>query len=212
MKIALKKMSPLLLCSLVILSGCSGRKTHRDNKNKVISNSQDRYESSKELDAMVEPVDTFVFEEEENPFTTTVPNNHIKTQKQTDNTDEGWQEFYAEQKKHGFKRIFFAFDRYDIQPDQKESIQHNMDIIKKAISDGKTIVVEGHACDSAGSAKYNIMLSEKRAQTIAQYLQENAIPTAKIRTVGRGSEMRIVPCGNREQQAPNRRVEFYIVK
>lgn len=210
MKISMKKLSPLLLCSLAILSGCSHKKTHRDNKNKVISSSQDQYESAKELNTLVEPVDTFVFEEEENPFTTTVPRNHIKTQKSVE--DEGWQEFYTEQKKHGFKRIFFAFDSYDIQPDQKAAINHDLDIIKKAIHSGKAIVVEGHACDSAGSAKYNMMLSEKRAQTVSAFLQEHAIPATKIRTVGRGSEMRIVPCGDRAQQAPNRRVDFYIVK
>ena len=53
-----------------------------------------------------------------------------------------------------------------------------------------------------------MMLSEDRARTVADYLKRHGVK-GEISTVGHGSEHRLVESGNREQQAPNRRVEIY---
>ena len=79
------------------------------------------------------------------------------------------------------------------------------------IKQGKTIVIEGHACHSAGSAIYNLALSEKRARHVAQKFAEAGIDSCNIKIAPRGQEMPIVKEGNRKQQAPNRRVEIFAI-
>lgn len=110
-----------------------------------------------------------------------------------------------------FKRIYFDFDAYDVRPDQEATLAIDIQQARSAAERGDAIVVEGHACNSAGSGTYNLMLSEKRAQSVAKALLEAGIPAAQIKIVGRGSEMPLVPGGDRIQQSPNRRVELYVL-
>ena len=118
----------------------------------------------------------------------------------------------AEQRKYGLKTIYFDFDKFVIRKDQSDALSRNLDILKKLTDEGKTIVVEGHACCSAGSDAYNMILSEKRARAIANWLIKKGLKRKQLKTVGRGYELCIVTGGSREEQAPNRRVEFYVLK
>lgn len=112
---------------------------------------------------------------------------------------------------YDFKTAYFDFDKYSIRPDQLITFEHNLKAIKKAIQDKKTVVIEGHADNAAGTRAYNLQLSQKRAQTVADWLIEHGIPQRAIKVVGRGAEMLIVPTGNKNEQAPNRRVEIYTI-
>ena len=91
-------------------------------------------------------------------------------------------------------------------------INSSIEDIDNTLKTGKKVVVEGHACNSAGSAKYNMMLSEKRAKKVAAWLKENGFSIKRLHIVGRGCEMPIVSSGSREEQAPNRRVEMYYAR
>jgi len=73
------------------------------------------------------------------------------------------------------------------------------------------ITIEGHT-DSFGGADYNFGLSERRAQSVKNWVvSEMGIAPDRILTVGRGISKLIVPAtGSIEQQAPNRRVEISI--
>lgn len=122
-----------------------------------------------------------------------------------------WEERRAEQAKQGLKAIYFDFDQYVIRPDQDAAFKKNLDSVKKLTKQGKTIVIEGHACDSAGSESYNVHLSEKRAASVKKALINQGVPADQLKTVGRGVEMCIVHSGTREQQAPNRRVEIFVL-
>ena len=114
--------------------------------------------------------------------------------------------------RYGFETIYFNFNKYGMKDDQKSAIEHNLKKIKELIRRGKTVMLEGHACDSAGSQNYNMFLSEKRAKKVRDYLISQGVPADKLKVVGRGNEMPIVAHGDREQQAPNRRVEFYVLE
>lgn len=111
---------------------------------------------------------------------------------------------------YDFKTAYYDFDRSTIRPDQLPAFQHNLASIKKAVRDGKTIVIEGHADNAAGTRAYNLQLSQKRAQLAAAWFIEHGVPERSIKSIGRGSEMLIVPYGDKNEQAPNRRVEIYI--
>lgn len=116
-----------------------------------------------------------------------------------------------ESSKHGFMSIRFEFDANCMKPNQMGAMEHNLARAKKLVAQGHIIVISGHACKFAGSDEYNMHLSEKRAQCVRDYFIRNGIPSHKIKIVGRGSEMCVVPTGNKEQQAPNRRAEFTII-
>ena len=79
------------------------------------------------------------------------------------------------------------------------------------INTGKIIVTEGHACDSAGSAVYNMTLSQHRAEFIAKKFTDAGIDKANIKIAARGQEMPVHKGGNKHQQAVNRRVEVYAI-
>ena len=83
--------------------------------------------------------------------------------------------------------------------------------IKLALKKDKNtqFVVEGHACHSAGSKKYNLALSDRRAAEYGKQLVKVGVPKEALFLVGRGEEMPIVFVGNAQEQAPNRRVEVY---
>lgn len=73
--------------------------------------------------------------------------------------------------------------------------------------------VEGHT-DAAGSAKYNMDLSERRAASVVRYLVNKGIPSSQLIPVGKGkSDLKHVECDPTSNCAPwknleNRRVVF----
>ena len=65
----------------------------------------------------------------------------------------------------------------------------------------------GHT-DSKGSKEYNQRLSEKRAKSIARYLETNAVITERVMADGMGEDDPISNNDTREGRAMNRRVEI----
>lgn len=113
--------------------------------------------------------------------------------------------------RYGLKPIYFDFNRDDIRGDQMAALSADLKVVQELTKKGQTVVVEGHACDSAGSAAYNMHLSHKRANKVANYLSKKGVKKKNLKVVGRGHEMPLVRGGDREAQAPNRRVEIYVL-
>ncbi len=65
--------------------------------------------------------------------------------------------------------------------------------------------------DDIGSEEYNLDLSERRAQTVLNYLTKNGIAPQIITSKGFGKSRPIVPSTGAEAQAQNRRVEIGVV-
>lgn len=65
--------------------------------------------------------------------------------------------------------------------------------------------------DNVGSAKYNMLLSERRAQSVTEYLIQSGIPESRLVPRGYGMTMPAVENDTEENRAINRRVEFKIV-
>jgi len=65
--------------------------------------------------------------------------------------------------------------------------------------------------DSTGSDAYNQELSEKRASSVAQYLQSHGIAAYRIRTSGMGKRNPIASNDTPEGRAQNRRVTIQII-
>lgn len=122
-----------------------------------------------------------------------------------------WEQLAADENKQEFKRLFFLFNHYVLEPNQMKDLKYDIKQAKKMIAEGKTLVIEGHACHSEGSAAYNLALSEKRARHVAKHFAKAGIDPAVIKIAPRGQEMPLRRGGNREEQAINRRVEIFAI-
>ncbi len=75
--------------------------------------------------------------------------------------------------------------------------------------DRVNIVVEGHT-DASGSAEFNQKLSERRAQSVAAYLQGAGVSVSSLSAVGYGESQPAVPNTSPSNMAKNRRIEFSV--
>ena len=117
----------------------------------------------------------------------------------------------------GFKTVYFDFDSSKVSSEQEAVVAYNIELAKAKLAEcpdyRPTIVVEGHACHSAGKPWYNLTKSEDRAKMLRDRFVEAGIPAECIKIVGRGDQMPAVVDGievngDRVAQAPNRRDEI----
>lgn len=122
-----------------------------------------------------------------------------------------WQDEDIAKDTDGMEAVYFDFDKYSIKEDQKPIVKRDTEKVKKARKKGKTVVAEGHADHAAGSAAYNMVLSEKRAHKVAKEMEKEGVDKKCIKCVGRGSEMPKHKGGNKDEQWENRRVEIFSI-
>ncbi len=108
----------------------------------------------------------------------------------------------------GSDSMQFDFDEATLRPENRELLSKIVGILLTSRNYG--IYVYGHT-DSVGSEEYNLDLSERRAQTVREYLTENGIDPQIITSKGFGKSRPIVPGTSAEAQAQNRRVEIGVV-
>ncbi len=106
--------------------------------------------------------------------------------------------------------IQFEFDKAVIRP-QSYPILDDVAAIIKANPGIKRVMIEGHT-DSIGSDAYNMKLSERRANSVRQYLTNKGIAPGMLDTVGYGESRPVATNDTAEGRAKNRRVEFKVVE
>lgn len=107
--------------------------------------------------------------------------------------------------------VHFEFDESEIRPQDRPLLERFAGVVGNHY-EGAVVTVEGFA-DPAGSMAYNQALSERRAQSVASYLQaEGGLSADMLKTVGYGEDRQVVPGaqGPGEAGVENRRVTFVI--
>jgi peptidoglycan-associated lipoprotein len=99
-------------------------------------------------------------------------------------------------------RVFFAFDRSDITPEARETLERQADWLRRYPN--VTVTIEGH-CDERGTREYNLALGERRAQAAKNVLVASGIPASRISTISYGKERPAVVGSTEEAYAQNRR-------
>lgn len=206
----MKKYIHIFLCLTILLAGCAQKKNntpskniHKTKKSQTKTNKKSSFDENLEAFALDDDVlHTFAHNKE---------NTSEDTIEQKNKTMFAWQNATVDESKEEFKKIYFEFDKYTINKQQESALQADIEYAQKMINLGKIIVIEGHACDSAGSRIYNLTLSQKRAEYIAKLFINAGINKASIKIAARGQEMPIHKGGNKHQQAVNRRVEIYVI-
>lgn len=112
--------------------------------------------------------------------------------------------------------ILFDFDKWNIRPEAEETLKKVAEVVKT--SGSSQVVIAGHT-DSKGSDRYNKTLSEKRAESVKNWLITDAKVNAKIiKTIGYGESKPVAPntnpdgSDNPEGRRKNRRVEITVKK
>ena len=67
--------------------------------------------------------------------------------------------------------------------------------------------IDGHT-DSAGNSTQNLLLSQRRANAVREYLIENGVSVFRLSARGFGEEIPLAPNNTRRGRAANRRIEF----
>jgi len=71
------------------------------------------------------------------------------------------------------------------------------------------IEIEGHT-DAEGADERNQPLSERRAQSVVDFLIKAGVPTERMKAVGYGSSRPVAPNDTSANRARNRRIEFTV--
>jgi outer membrane protein OmpA-like peptidoglycan-associated protein len=103
--------------------------------------------------------------------------------------------------------VYFDSGRSDVKPGARERLARIGQALAGA-SDRK-ILVEGHT-DSTGQAKFNMKLSELRAESVKAVLVENAVSPDRIETHGYASTKPVASNGTPAGRSQNRRVEVVV--
>ena len=85
----------------------------------------------------------------------------------------------------GLRDVFFGYDSWTISDDQRQSLNRDADWMKSNPS--ASVKVEGH-CDERGTTAYNLVLGEKRAKAVRNYLVELGISANRLAVVSYGKE------------------------
>jgi peptidoglycan-associated lipoprotein len=106
------------------------------------------------------------------------------------------------------KDIHFAFDRYDLNEEARNTLTDISKIL--ATHTSLVIQIEGH-CDERGSNEYNLALGERRAASAKEYLTKLGVQASRLSTISYGEEMPLDPGHNEVAWAKNRRCHFVIL-
>jgi OOP family OmpA-OmpF porin len=71
------------------------------------------------------------------------------------------------------------------------------------------IEISAHT-DDVGPDDFNVNLSQRRAQTVTQYLSKSGVPIKQLMAKGYGETKPLVPNDSDENKAKNRRVELMV--
>lgn len=112
------------------------------------------------------------------------------------------------------EHIYFEFNRATLLPESFPELDKLVDIMKDAPN--VQVEISGHT-DARGKDAYNLSLSQRRAESVVNYLTEHGVNKKQLVAKGYGEQHIRNKCTNgvscsEEEHQHNRRVEFKILK
>lgn len=104
--------------------------------------------------------------------------------------------------------ILFDTDSSVLKTGARQMLDDIADVLQKYPD--TNVLVKGHT-DDTGSETHNQQLSERRAQTVRNYLATRGVGVARLQALGFGESMPVVSNSTSDGRAQNRRVEMQIV-
>lgn len=111
-----------------------------------------------------------------------------------------------------FMNVHFEFDQADIEDAAARKLTENLDVLKEYPEIGVKIVAYA---DTVGGAQYNLRLTRRRAESVADFYAKHGISRDRIMSVAKGEAPR--PCTTMENEPgpgcrANRRAESHVVE
>lgn len=103
--------------------------------------------------------------------------------------------------------VFFDYDRATIRDDAKAALEANARLLKA--EQGWKLLVEGH-CDERGTLEYNLVLGERRAQAVQEFLADLGVSASHIQVMSYGKERPVCAEHNQDCWQKNRRAHFLV--
>lgn len=104
--------------------------------------------------------------------------------------------------------VFFDFDKSDLKSESYIELDKLADLLLK--NPKIKIEISGHT-DAKGEEKYNLILSQKRAESVANYLIQKGIDKSRLIAKGYGETQPISPDDTEANKAKNRRTEVKVL-
>jgi outer membrane protein OmpA-like peptidoglycan-associated protein len=101
----------------------------------------------------------------------------------------------------------FETDSADIKPGFRSTMDKLADVVVRYQK--TTLTVVGHT-DNVGGDAYNQRLSERRALSVAQYLEARRVNGMRLATAGKGESQPVASNATAPGRQLNRRVEIYV--
>ncbi|MBR9920856.1 MAG: OmpA family protein [Bacteroidetes bacterium] len=112
------------------------------------------------------------------------------------------------------QNIYYDYDKWDIRPDAA----YELDKVSTLLKENPNLIIElGSHTDSRGKDKYNLDLSQKRAESAVNYiLSSSEIGAGRISARGYGESQLVNDCTNgvkcsEDEHQENRRTELKII-
>jgi peptidoglycan-associated lipoprotein len=106
--------------------------------------------------------------------------------------------------------VNFAYDDANVRPEDQAALTRFSSVVQKYYP-GSKVTIEGFA-DPAGSARYNLALSKRRAESVKSYLVTNGLTGNELGVVGYGETRQVAAGASKNMPGAelNRRVVFVI--
>jgi outer membrane protein OmpA-like peptidoglycan-associated protein len=135
--------------------------------------------------------------------------------KRSDPDDTVMVTIYLDSVRHSFSvsNIYYDYDKATLRPESVASL----DSVVHFLTDNPSITVEIYSfTDSKGKDEYNMALSQRRAQSVLDYLEKNGIDRGRLTAKGFGARNPAAPNSMGGKDDPegrqlNRRTEFRII-
>lgn len=130
-------------------------------------------------------------------------------QSQLANTQQELKDLQAKQTNRGLvmtlSDVLFDTGRATL----KRGADRDLDRLAQALKDNANtrVLIEGHT-DSVGGDDYNLALSQKRAESVADALQMRGVPADRYQAKGLGKDFPVASNATAEGRQQNRRVEI----
>ena len=105
-------------------------------------------------------------------------------------------------------RVYFAFDKFNIQPEYKDMLKTKAELLKKYSS--IRVRIEGN-CDERGTLEYNLALGERRARASYEYLVNLGVNPSQLEMISYGKENPAVQGSGEAAWSKNRRDDFRVI-
>ncbi|UFH47950.1 OmpA family protein [Flavobacterium galactosidilyticum] len=102
-------------------------------------------------------------------------------------------------------KIFFENNSATLKVASLVQLDELVTLINKY--DASNLVIEGHA-DSNGSDAFNLELSQKRTDSVKEYLMKKGVSESRVKAIGFGESKPIASNATALGRAKNRRVEL----